>query len=73
MAQPCLCDGDFHIIFLESVLRVSNMIGIKRIEETIDLSEFKEGQRIPREGIYRGFEINLGPIRIELTKCDRKY
>ena len=49
------------------------MIGIKRIEETIDLSEFKEGQRIPREGIYHGFEINLGPIRIEITKCDKKY
>jgi len=49
------------------------MIGIKRIEETIDLSEVKGGQRIPREGIYRGFEINLGPIRIELTKCNKKY
>jgi len=66
-------NGNFHITFLESVLKVSDMIGLRRIEEVIDLSEVKGGQRIPREGIYRGFEIYFGPIRIELTKCHKKY
>ena len=73
MAQAMISNGENHIRFLELGWRVSDMIGIKRIEETIDLSEFKGGQRIPREGIYRGFEIHFGPIRIELTKCHRKY
>ena len=66
-------NGNFHITFLESVLKVSDMIGLRRIEEVIDLSEVKGGQRIPREGIYRGFEISLGSIRIEITICHKKY